>query len=223
MNNNKPFTTKDFSYLHHQGCPFMMRLFMPKEDGPFALIVGLHGGASNTGNFYDCQVRSEVLVKSGFAVAAIDFRQANERYPSSLQDINYAVRWLKVSGAEYDIDPNRVGISGQSSGGHLAALAAMRPDDERYNQIALDTYGHVDASVVCMALEWPVINPYSRYHHALKALKRPETSEWVGQIPQYHNIYWGDEAAMIEGNPMLALERGEQLSTPPALWLQGGA
>jgi len=53
----------------------------------------------------------------------------------------------------------------------------------------------------------------------LKALKSPETSEWVGQIPKYHNIYWGDEAAMIEGNPMSALERGEQLSTPPALWL----
>ena len=94
----------------------------------------------------------------------------------------------------------------------------MRPDDDRYNQITLDTYGHVDASVVCMALEWPVISPYSRYHNALKALKRPEASEWVGKISKYHNIYWGDEAAMIEGNPMLALERGEQLSTPPALW-----
>ena len=66
-----------------------------------------------------------------------------------------------------------------------------------------------DASVVCLALEWPVINPYSRYHHALKALKSPESSEWVGQIPKCHNIYWGDEAAMIEGNPMLALERDE--------------
>ena len=106
MNNNKPFTTKDFAYLHHQGCPLMMRLFMPKGDGPFAVIVDLHGGAWNTGNFSDCQVRSEVLVKSGFAVAAIDFRQANERYRSSLQGINYAVRWLKVNGAEYNIDPD---------------------------------------------------------------------------------------------------------------------
>ena len=88
MNNNKPFTIKDFSYLHHQGCPLMMRLFIPKGDGPFAVIVDLHGGAWNTGSFSDCQVRSEVLVKSGFAVAAIDFRQASERYPSSLQDIN---------------------------------------------------------------------------------------------------------------------------------------
>ena len=108
MNNNKPFTTKDFVYLHRQGCPLMIRLFMPKGDGPFALIVGLHGGAWNTVNFSDCQVSSVVLVKSGFAVAAIDFRQANERYPSSLQDINYAVRWLKVNGAEYNIDPDPV-------------------------------------------------------------------------------------------------------------------
>ena len=184
----------------------MKRLSTPKGGGPFAVIVDLHGGAWNTGNLSDCHVRSEVLVKSGFAIASINFRQAKERYPSSLQDINYAIRWLKVNGAEYDIDPTRVGISGQSSGGHLAALVAMRPYDERYNQIALDTYGNVDASVVCMALEWPVINPHSRYHHALKALKKPETSEWVGQTPRYHNIYWGDEAAMIEGSPLLALE-----------------
>jgi len=117
------------------------------------VIVDLHGGAWNTGGLSSCQVRSKVLVKSGFAIAAIDFRQGNERYPSSLQDINYAVRWLKANGSEYKINPTRVGISGQSSGGHLAALVAMRPDDERYNQIILETIGHVDASVVCMALE----------------------------------------------------------------------
>jgi acetyl esterase/lipase len=58
----------------------------------FSVIVDLHGRAWNTGNLSDYQVRTEVLVKSGFSVVAIDFRQANERYPSSLQDINYVVR-----------------------------------------------------------------------------------------------------------------------------------
>ena len=44
---------------------------------------------------------------------------------------------------------------------------------------------------------------------------------WVGDIPERHDAYWGSEANMIEGNPMLALERGEALHTPPVLWMQG--
>ena len=65
MNNNKQFITKDFAYLHHQGEPLIMCLFMPKGEGPFAVIVDLHVGAWNTGELSNCHVRSEVLVKSG--------------------------------------------------------------------------------------------------------------------------------------------------------------
>ena len=44
---------------------------------------------------------------------------------------------------------------------------------------------------------------------------------WVGDIPSRHDLYWKNEAAMEEGNPMLILERGEKVVLPPALWIQG--
>ena len=44
---------------------------------------------------------------------------------------------------------------------------------------------------------------------------------WVGNIPDRHDLYWKTEAAMADGNPMLMLEQGEKVQTPPALWLQG--
>ena len=58
---------------------------------------------------------------------------ANEgAYPKALPDINYAIRWVKPHAKELKTEPDLVGISGQSSGGHLAMLAAMRPHDPRY-------------------------------------------------------------------------------------------
>jgi hypothetical protein len=68
-------------------------------------------------------------------------------------------------------------------------------------------------------MTWPVINPLSRYDHARRA--RANGDGWVGDIPERHDTYWKNEAAMAEGNPMLALERGEAVATPRALWVQG--
>ncbi len=216
------FTTRDIEYLRHGDRGFNLRLFTPAGDGPFPCIIDIHGGAWNTSSLEGCKVRDEVLAGAGFAVAALDFRHAADAYPSSLQDINYAIRWAKKNAADLNIDPARIGLSGQSSGGHLVALVSMRPDDPRYTEIPLEGGEGIDASVVCVAMEWPVINPLSRYHHALKSLESEETLGWVGKIPEYHHIYWGDEDTMAEGNPMLALERGEDVILPPALWLQGG-
>ncbi len=220
-NTDQEFTTEDLEYLRHGSGPLLLRLFKPRGTGPFPVIVDLHGGAWNTGDRTECQIRDEVLVDAGFAVAALDFRQGADRYPSSLQDIHYAIRWLKGHSSSLNLDPQRVGLSGQSSGGHLAALIALLPDDPRYAAIAYDAEPPVDARVRCVAMQWPVINPLSRYHHALRSRKSKRTADWVKRIPEFHDTYWVDEAAMSEGNPMLILERGEPVETPPALWLQG--
>ena len=221
LNGTREFVTEDLEYLRHSARPMLLRLVRPIGEGPFPLVVDLHGGAWNEGSMAGCQVRDEVLAAAGFAAAALEFRHAEDGYPTSLQDIHYAIRWLKLNASNLKLDANRVGLCGQSSGGHLAALIAMRPDDDRYGALALPGSGGVDARVRCAALVWPVINPLSRYHHALRALEGEGTDAWVGRIPEFHHIYWPDEASMAEGNPLLALVREEGVVTPPAVWLQG--
>jgi acetyl esterase len=212
----------DIEYLQHGERTMMMRHFRPTGTGPFPVILDLHGGAWNLGNPEDCTPRDEVLAKAGIAAAAIDFRHAEDGYPSSLIDINYAVRWLKTHAEDLQIDINRIGLVGQSSGGHLAMLAAMRPRDSRYASIKLDSDAPpVDATVNCVGMLWPVINPLSRYRHALRSRSQTNLPSWVGDIPEHHDTYWRTEEAMAEGNPMLALENGEGVETPPALWIQG--
>lgn len=215
-------TTEDIEYLRHGDRSMMLRLFRPVGTGPFPAVLDLHPGAWNKGDLTDCQPRDEILAEAGIAAAALDFRHAGDGYPTSLIDINYAVRWLKAHAEDLRIDPNRIGIVGQSSGAHLAMLAAMRPRDPRYESIKLEAgEGAVDASVRCVGMLWPVINPLSRYKYALRLREQVNPPAWVGDIPESHDIYWRTEQAMAEGNPMLALENGEAVETPPALWIQG--
>ena len=69
-------------------------------------------------------------------------------------------------------------------------------------------------------MSWPVINPLSRYRLAVRARDGANPPEWPKSIIARQDSYWRGEANMAEGNPMLALERGEKVLTPPAIWFQ---
>jgi acetyl esterase len=144
-------------------------------------------------------------------------------YPGSMADINYAIRWLKTRATSLGSRPDLVGVLGVSSGAHQAMLGAMRPTDARYAAIQLPAGSPaVDAAVRCVVLCWPVIDPLGRFHYA-KKLKAagPPYPDVVDRVLPHHYSYWGTEAAMAEGNPVMALERGEKALMPPALYIQG--
>lgn len=215
---------RDLEYLRHGDTPLLARLFVPRGEGPFPMIVELHGGAWCKGDRTNDTIMNEPLARSGVVVAALDFRQPPEAaYPGSLLDISYAVRWLKSRAAEFHARADRVGLMGASSGAHQAILLAMKPRDPGYASLPLPAGSPaVDGSVRCAVLCWPVIDPLGRYRYAkeLKAGGGPYP-EVVDRVLPSHDRYWGTEAAMAEGNPTLALERGETVETPPVLYIQG--
>jgi len=161
-------TVEDVEYLRHGDTPLLARLFKPHGTGPFPLIIELHGGAWNLGDRLMDVAINEPLAKSGVVVAALDFRMPPvASYPASLADINYATRWLKTKATAFGSRPDLVGALGSSSGAHQAILAAMRPHDSRYAALPLPAGAPpVDASVRCVVLCWPVIDPLARYHYA---------------------------------------------------------
>jgi acetyl esterase len=73
----------------------------------------------------------DLCVGSGCAVVAVDYRLSPEnRFPAALDDCVAAVRWLAADAAELNADPARLVVGGDSSGGNLAAAAALRLGDE---------------------------------------------------------------------------------------------
>jgi acetyl esterase/lipase len=215
------YDVSDVEYLRHGDKPLLARVFKPRGQGPFPALVECHGGAWCMSNRMTEHLRHEYMAAHGIVSIALDFRSGNEAaYPASVQDINFAVRWAKANARELKTRLDLIGISGQSSGGHLAMLVAMRPHDPRYSAIPLPAGSPAqDASVHCAVMSWPVINPLSRYRHAKRAVA--SGGEWGKSIIPRHDSYWQNEANMEEGNPMLALERDEKVVLPPAIWFQG--
>jgi acetyl esterase/lipase len=217
------FDVADVEYLRHGDNPLLARVYTPRGAGPFPALVECHGGAWCMSDRFSEKLRHEYMASHGIVSIALDFRSGTtEPYPSSVQDINYAVRWAKLNAQKLKTRPDLVGISGQSSGGHLAMLVAMRPHDPRYAAIALPAGAAAqDATVRCVVMSWPVINPLGRYRHAQRTAAGPNPPGWPKGIIDRQNLYWQSEANMAEGNPMLALERGEKVMLPPAIWFQG--
>lgn len=222
--NSYEVDVEDVEYIRHGDKPLLARLFKPRGPGPFPLIVELHGGAWCRGDRLNDTLINESLAKTGVVVAALDFRMPPQApYPASLADINYAIRWLKTRASELQSRPELVGVMGSSSGAHQAMLAAMRPRDPRYSALLFGAGAPtVDARLRCVVMCWPVIDPLARYHYVkeLKARGKPYP-DVVDRVLPLHDQYWQTEEAMGEGNPVLALERGERVELPPVLYLQG--
>ena len=219
--NRHEINVEDVEYLRHGDKPLLARIYTPRGTGPFPVMIDLHGGAWNKKDRTTDVGTCEPLAKSGVVVVALDFRMPPAaKYPASLGDVNYAIRWCKARAKEMKSGPDSVGILGVSSGGHQAMLAALRPNDPRY--AALPGKAGVDASVRCVVLCWPVIDPLGRYHYARKKQESGDSkqaNEWIAA----HDQYFAGEAEMAEGNPTMAPERGEKTAMPPVLYLQGTA
>ena len=215
------FDVEDVEYLRHAGRPLLMRVFRPHGAGPFPTLVELHGGVWTENDRTRSQAHHEAFANNGIAVAALDFRQGAGGYPNSLVDINYAIRWVKANAAKLKTRPELVGITGSSSGGHLAMLAAMRPNVTKFSSIALPAGSpSVDASVRCVVMFWPVIDPLGRHHNAKRLSESANPPPWPPRTMKLSMAYWQSEEAMTEGSPLLAIRRGDKVALPPAIWIQ---
>jgi acetyl esterase/lipase len=205
---------EDVEYQRQSGRALLARLYRPSGIGPFPAALQVHGGAWVNKDRTDNDFIAKALAESGILVASIDFRMPPEApYPASLADINLAIRWLKANAGEFRSRADWIGSFGTSSGGHQVLLAAMRPDDPRYAALWLADAPAMDARVAFVISGWGVLDPLLRYDLAKAAVNT--------ELLENHHSFWGDTAAMEEGNPPRMLERGEQVDLPPALVFGG--
>ena len=117
--------------------PLLMDVHLPSgHSGPVPCVVWIHGGGWRDGdrrfppgNWGQDDHWFRLLVASGMAVATIDYRLSGEaRYPAQLADAQAAIRFLRHHAGRLRIDPDRIGVAGESAGGHLAALVALTGD-----------------------------------------------------------------------------------------------
>jgi acetyl esterase len=108
------------------------RLYRPRNVQSRGVTVFFHGGGFVIGNLdtHD-HVCRDLCAGSGAAVIAIDYRLAPEhRFPAAVDDSLAAVRWVEQHADELSIDPACIVVAGDSAGGNLAAVTALRIRDE---------------------------------------------------------------------------------------------
>jgi len=212
--NNFEIKTWDVEFRKAAKRTLMARVYQPQGGGPFPVLLDLHGGAWNNKDRTANSTMDESLARSGILVVAIDLTRAPEApYPASVQDANYGVRWLKFKAPEWHGDAATLGVLGSSSGGHEVELLAMRPNDPRYNALKLPEAPQLDATVNYVATRSPVSNPYERYLNA-ERLGRAE-------MMQHSKTYFNPWNTVHEANPQEILDRGEKVTLPPLLIMQG--
>ncbi|MCG8915246.1 alpha/beta hydrolase [Actinokineospora sp. PR83] len=109
-----------------------MRVYYPEGAGPFPCLVYFHGGGWVTLSVAACDPTIRALANStGCAVVAVAYRKAPEhRFPAAVDDAWAATSWVRLHADELRLDPERIAVVGESAGGNLAAVTALRARDE---------------------------------------------------------------------------------------------
>ncbi|HEX6992714.1 MAG TPA: alpha/beta hydrolase [Gammaproteobacteria bacterium] len=116
-------THADLTYAKVGDTELKLDLYMPDGVDSPPLVVWIHGGAWRFGSKANPPAS---FVDSGFALASVEFRQSTEApFPAMVHDIKAAIRYLRANADTYGYRADRIGISGASSGGHLAALVGV--------------------------------------------------------------------------------------------------
>jgi acetyl esterase/lipase len=98
---------------------------LPRERSP--VIVCIHGGGWYSLDYKGPQ--NYPFAAQGYFTVNIEYRLSSEAvFPAQIEDCKAAIRWLRANSKKYNIDPDRIGVWGNSAGGHLAALLGTSGD-----------------------------------------------------------------------------------------------
>lgn len=125
----------------------LLDIYLPKGVSvPFPTIVYVHPGGWSGGDKTDVARHISYLTAAGFALVSINYRLSGDTvFPAPLHDCKAAIRWLKANASRYNLNPNAIGIFGQSAGAHLASLVGVTANVKNASSgaITMDLEGSV--------------------------------------------------------------------------------
>jgi acetyl esterase/lipase len=149
----------DIPYAHLSPAQ-KLDIYLPAEgEGPFPVIVSIHGGAFMGCDKADMQVLPMLEgLKRGYAVVAVNYRLSWEAiFPALVHDVKAAVRWVRGNAKWFYLDPERIAAWGGSAGGYLSTMLGVsdgiaeledlslgNPDQPSHVQVVVDWFGPTD-------------------------------------------------------------------------------
>ncbi|MEV7646730.1 alpha/beta hydrolase [Arthrobacter sp. NPDC089319] len=183
-----------------------VRIYIPEVPGPLPVVVYFHGGGFIAGDPAVAEEPNRALANDAkTVVVAASYRLAPEHpFPAATDDTFAALNWVAENIAQYGGDPSRIAVMGDSAGGNLAAVAALR---------ARDAGGPVLRAQV---LVYPVIDPDAETQSKI------DFKEGYIVTAADLDYFWNHYLPSPEDaeNPLAAPSRASSLNgLPPALVL----
>ncbi len=121
---------KDIEYGKAGDRSLQLDLYSPeKMDKPAPGIIFIHGGGWKSGHRRDMKFYTVDFAKRGYVCATVSYRLAGEAlFPAAVQDVKCAVRWMRANAVKYNIDPERIAVSGNSAGGYFSLMTGYSSD-----------------------------------------------------------------------------------------------
>jgi acetyl esterase/lipase len=114
-------------YTNTDGQHLQLNLARPKSgEGPFPAVICIHGGGFRAGHRDGYNTLCLRLAERGYVALTVSYRLAPKyQFPAAVHDVKAAVRWLRANAEKYRVDPQRIGVTGGSAGGHLAQFLGV--------------------------------------------------------------------------------------------------
>jgi acetyl esterase/lipase len=122
-------TRPDLVYAEHDGTKLVGDLYLPKGRAKVPALVAIHGGGWQAGDRAYYKYWGPFLARNGYALFTIEYRLGKAGvYPAAVYDAKAAIQFVRAKAVEFDIDPDRIGLIGDSAGGYFAAMVALAGD-----------------------------------------------------------------------------------------------
>ncbi|MEI7848278.1 MAG: alpha/beta hydrolase [Chloroflexota bacterium] len=130
-------------------------VYLPDEgQGPFPVIISIHGGAFMIGYKRDTQALPMLEgLKRGYAVVSINYRMSREaKFPALVQDVKAAIRWVRTESEKWGFYPQKIAVWGGSAGGYQAAMAGVTSGVPELDDLSLGNAQ--ESSEVQAVVDW---------------------------------------------------------------------
>jgi len=123
--------TPNITYLTASGVELKLDLYRPRgASGPLPTAVLLHGGGYRIQSTKEAFALNVVpWLQMGWNAVNVEYRSSGVALaPAAVEDVRCALRWVTQNAKQYNVDVNRIVVTGASAGGHLASIAGMIPE-----------------------------------------------------------------------------------------------
>jgi acetyl esterase/lipase len=220
---------QDVVYGRKHGMALTMDVFTPKSNPNGAAIVWVVSGGWFSSHDAISPGPIAEFLKRGYTVfAVVHGSQPRFTIPEVVADMNRSVRYIRAHAADYHIDPNRIGVTGGSAGGHLSLMLGTAGDGGKAD--AKDPVDRASSRVQAVACFFPPTD-FLNYgkpgedalgRGILKGFKPPfDFQEQDPNSKVYRSI--ADEARILEIGKQISPVNHASSDDPPTLIIHGDA